>query len=330
MIIKYFNLQKELKNINYYLLYGPNTGLIEEIIDKTLKPFFSRNLYYRDEKEILANEDEFKESILNKSFFEKDKLIIINRASDKILSIIEEIIDKKPEELKIILKSENLEKKSKLRNFFEKKKNTIITPFYEDNYQTLISLAQNFIREKKIKISSQNINLIIERSKGNRINLKNELEKIAVYSLKKETINLDEILKLTNLAENYNISTLIDQCLAGNKKKTLQILNENNPSSEENILIVKIFLYKLKRLKKLKEILEINKNTESILSSYKPTIFWKDKEIIKQQLKIWTLKKLKDQIKEINELENQIKKNSQISNFTINNFIFDSLNSINN
>ena len=330
MIIKYFNLQKELKNINYYLLYGPNTGLIEEIIDKTLKPFFSKNLYYRDEKEILANEDEFKESILNKSFFEKDKLIIINRASDKILSIIEEIIDKKPEELKIILKSENLEKKSKLRNFFEKKKNTIITPFYEDNYQTLISLAQNFIREKKIKISSQNINLIIERSKGNRINLKNELEKIAVYSLKKETINLDEILKLTNLAENYNISTLIDQCLAGNKKKTLQILNENNPSSEENILIVKNFLYKLKRLKKLKEILEINKNTESILSSYKPTIFWKDKEIIKQQLKIWTLKKLKDQIKEINELENQIKKNSQISNFTINNFIFDSLNSINN
>ena len=330
MIIKYFNLQKELKNINYYLLYGPNTGLIEEIIDKTLKPFFSKNLYYRDEKEILANEDEFKESILNKSFFEKDKLIIINRASDKILNIIEEIIDKKPEELKIILKSENLEKKSKLRNFFEKKKNTIITPFYEDNYQTLISLAQNFIREKKIKISSQNINLIIERSKGNRINLKNELEKIAIYSLKKETINLDEILKLTNLAENYNISTLIDQCLAGNKKKTLQILNENNPSSEENILIVKNFLYKLKRLKKLKEILEINKNTESILSSYKPTIFWKDKEIIKQQLKIWTLKKLKDQIKEINELENQIKKNSQISNFTINNFIFDSLNSINN
>ena len=221
MIVKYFDLQKELKNINYYLLYGPNTGLIEEIIDKTLKPFFSKNIYYRDEKEILANENEFKESILNKSFFEKDKLIIINRASDKILNIIEEIIDKRPEDLKIILKSENLEKKSKLRNFFEKKKNTIITPFYEDNYQTLISLAQNFIREKKIKISSQNINLIIERSKGNRINLKNELEKIAVYSLKKETINLDEILKLTNLAENYNISTLIDQCLAGNKKKNI-------------------------------------------------------------------------------------------------------------
>ena len=123
---------------------------------------------------------------------------------------------------------------------------------------------------------------------------------------------------------------MIDQCLAGNKKKTVQILNENNPSSDDNILIVKNFLYKLKRLKKLKENLEINENVEIILSSYKPTIFWKDKEIIKQQLKIWTLKKIRAQIREINELENQIKKNSQISNLTVNNFIFDSLNTINN
>ena len=330
MIVKYFDLKKEIKkNINFYLLYGPNSGLIEETINNTLKPNFSKNLYYYDENEILSNENEFKEGILNKSFFDKDKLIIINRGTDKILDIIKEIIDKKIENLKIIIKSEILEKKSKLRNFFEKNNNTIVVPFYEDNYQSLLFLAQNFFKEKKIKISSQNINFIIERSKGKRINLKNELEKIAIYNLKKQSINLEEILKLTNLAENYNISDLIDQCLAGNKKKTVQILNENNPSSEENILIIKNFLYKLKRLKKLKENLKVNKNTEIILSSYKPTIFWKDKEIIKQQLNIWTLKKIKAKIKEINELENQIKKNSQISNLIVNNFIFNSLNTVN-
>ena len=331
MIVKYFDLKKEIKkNINFYLLYGPNSGLIEEVINNILKPNFSKNLYYHDEKEILSNENEFKEKVLNKSFFDKDKLIIINRATDKILDTIKEIIEKKIDDLKIILKSEILEKKSKLRNYFEKNKDTIIVPFYEDNYQSLLFLAQKFIKEKKIKISSQNINFIIERSKGNRINLKNELEKIFIYSLEKDSINLEEIVKLTNLAENYNISNLIDQCLAGNKKKTVQILNENNPSSDDNILIVKNFLYKLKRLKKLKENLEINENVEIILSSYKPTIFWKDKEIIKQQLKVWTLKKIRAQIREINELENQIKKNSQISNLTVNNFIFDSLNTINN
>ena len=331
MIVKYFDLKKEIKkNNNFYLLYGQNSGLIEETINNTLKPNFSKNLYSLDEKEILANENHFKEGILNKSFFDDDKLIIINRATDKILDTIKEIVEKKIDDLKIILKSEILEKKSKLRNYFEKNKDTIIVPFYEDNYQSLLFLAQKFIKEKKIKISSQNINFIIERSKGNRINLKNELEKIFIYSLEKDSINLEEIVKLTNLAENYNISNLIDHCLAGNKKKTVQILNENNPSSDDNILIVKNFLYKLKRLKKLKENLEINENVEIILSSYKPTIFWKDKEIIKQQLKVWTLKKIRAQIREINELENQIKKNSQISNLTVNNFIFDSLNTINN
>ena len=323
MIIKYFNLQKELKNINYYLLYGPNTGLIEEIIDKTLKPFFSKNLYYRDEKEILANEDEFKESILNKSFFEKDKLIIINRASDKILSIIEEIIDKKPEELKIILKSENLEKKSKLRNFFEKKKNTIITPFYEDNYQTLISLAQNFIREKKIKISSQNINLIIERSKGNRINLKNELLKIENLLITRKNIKFEDLLNITNLAENHSHSELVDNSLIGNKKKTLNIINENNFSSEDCVFILRIFLQKLKRLLKLKNQNERIQNIDKTISSFKPPIFWKEKETVKKQIEIWETNKIEDLISETSDIECTVKKNPNISVKVLTNFILD-------
>ena len=331
MIIKYFDLKKKFdENINFYLLYGLNTGLIEETINNTFKPVFSKNIFNYEENEILTNIEQFQQNIFNKSFFENDKLIIINRGSDKILSILEDVINEGVSETIIIIKSGLLEKKSKLRNFFEKNKNTFAIPFYEDNHQSLMNIAQNFFKEKKIKISSQNINFIIERAKGKRINLKNELEKIAIYCLKKQSINFEEILKLTNLAENYNISDLIDQCLVGNKKKTIQILNENNPSTEDNILIVKNFLYKLKRLKKLKESLELNKNTEIILSSYKPPIFWKDKEIIKQQLKVWTIKKIKDQIKEINELENQIKKNSQISNLTVNNFIFNSLNTANN
>ena len=191
-------------------------------------------------------------------------------------------------------------------------------------------VAQNFFKEKKIKISPQNINLIIERSKGNRISLKNELKKIESFSLKKLSIELSDILKLTNLAENYNVSELTDQCLAKNKKKTLNILNENNPSSEDNILILKTFLYKLKRLKKLKLELEIKKNTDSVISSYKPPIFWKDKDMIKQQLKIWSLSQIKSLINKTNQMELLIKKNTQISNQIINNFILERLETPNN
>ncbi len=326
MIIKHYELKNNLKGkSNFFLLYGQNSGLIEEIIDKDLKPIFSKNIFKYDETEILSNISAFKEGLFNKSFFENDKLIIINRISDKILNIIKEIYDKEDESLKFILKSGNLEKKSKLRNFFEKSKNLIIVPFYEDTHQSLLFLAQSFFKENKIKISPQNINYIIENSKGNRINLKNELEKIKNFSQKKLSIELNEINKLTNLAENYNISELTDQCLARNRKKTLNILNENNPSPEDNILILKNFLYKLKRLKKLKLELENKKNTDTVISSYKPPIFWKDKDIIKQQLKIWSLPQIKSLISKTNNMELLIKKNFQASNQIVNNFILEKL-----
>ena len=306
-------------------MYGLNSGLIEETTNNILKPNFSKNVFNYDENEILSNKNEFKESILSKSFFDKDKLIIINRASDKILNVIEEIIDKNINDLVIIIKTGILEKKSKLRKFFESNQNVIIVPFYDDNYQSLSIIAQNFFKEKKIGISTQNINYIIERAKGNRINLNNELKKIENYCQNKKSIEFNEISKLTNLSENYDISELVNQCIARNKNKTLHILNENISVFEDNILILKTFMYKLKRLKKLKIELEKKNNVEMALSSFKPPIFWKEKDIIKQQLKIWPLFQIKLFIKQINDLELLIKKNSEISNRIINNFILEKL-----
>ena len=331
MIIKYYELKKNLnKKIKFYLLYGNNRGLINEAIENVFKPNFSKNVINYDENEILNNDQIFYETVKNKSFFENDKLIIINRASDKILKIIENIIDDNIDDLTIILTSGILEKKSKIRSFFEKKKNIVIVPFYEDNHQTMLTLAQNYFRNKNINISQQNINLIIERSKGDRINLKNELEKIDSFILDKKKIETDQILKLTNLAENYNIAELVDNCLARNEKKTLTILNENYNSSEENILIIKTFLYKLKRLKKLQINLRTVKNIETVLASFKPSIFWKEKDTIKNHLKIWSLEQIQNLIIYVNDLEILIKKNPQISNHIINDFILEKVQNANN
>ena len=222
--------------------------------------------------------------------------------------MVKDIIEKKDSDLKIVLKTNILEKKSKLRNFFEKSKNLIIVPFYEDNYQTLLHLTQNFFKENKIKISTQNINYILGKTKGNRINLKNELEKIKNFSQNRSSIELNDLVKITNSAENYKISELTDQCLARNRNKTINILNENISTADDNILILKSFLYKLKRLKQLKEEMENKKNHDQVLSSYKPPIFWKDKDIIKKQLNILSLNDIKIFKKKVNELELVIKK----------------------
>jgi len=331
MIIKSYELETfKIQNIDYFLFYGPNTGLIEEIINKVFKPIFTKNIINYDEGELLDNIHSFKEMVFNKSFFDDKKFIIINRASNKILNIIQELIDSKITDLKIIIKAGTLEKKSKLRDYFEKHKSTVITAFYEDNYRSLQSMVQKIFKEKKINISNEIINLIIERSKGNRINITNEIQKILSYTKSNNKINLEDVLKLTNLVENYSISELVDQNLVKNKKRTINILNENNLNSDENILIIRTFLNKLKRLKKIKIDLNKNKNIDQVLSSSRPLIFWKDKDIIKQQLNKYSLSDIKLLIKKVDNLELIIKKNNQISDQILNNFILENLISTNN
>ena len=330
MIVKFYELKKNLKENKFFLLYGANKGLIEETVENNLKPLLSKNVYNYEENEVINDLENFKEKIFNKSLFESEKLIIINRVSEKILSIVKEIMDVKIQDFSLILISGILEKKSKLRNFFEKDKSSIIVPFYEDNTQTLSTIAQKFLNEKKIKISQENINLIIERSKGDRINLKNELEKIENFYNRKKKISNEDIIKLTNLAENYSISELIDNCLIKNKKKTLNIINENNFSTEDNILVLRTFLFKLKRLRKLFLNMKNTNNVENVISSYKPPIFWKEKEIIKQQLEIWSYEKIQHLIINVNELELLAKKNPQISHNLINNFILENTQKISN
>ena len=257
MILKSFELNKiKLENCNFYLFYGDNEGFKEEIIKNFFEKQYQGNVYRYDEKEVLDNVDSFYNSILTKSFFDNKKLIIINRVSDKIRVIVEELIEKKTEDIQFILNSKNLEKKSILRKFFEKEKSIICVPFYGDNNQTLNSIVSQFFRNKKIPISQQLINVLTERSRGDRKNLNNELQKIENYSLNKKTLNLQEIIKLSNLADNYSASELIDHSLAKNTRKTVAIFNENNYSDEDNIIIIRTLLAKLKRLLKIHELID--------------------------------------------------------------------------
>ena len=331
MIIKSFELNKiNVKSSNFYLFYGENEGYKNEAIEKIFNINISKNIYRYEEKEILDNFESFFESIQSKSFFEKEKLIIISRVSDKIKNIIEEIIEKNIEDIKIVLNSGILEKKSKLRSLFEKNKNTICVPFYADSNQTLSKIINNFFREKKIIVSQEKINLLIDRCRGNRQNLRNELDKIDSFVKNKKNINIDQIMKLTNLAENYNVSELIDSYLAANFKKTINILNENNFSIEDCMLITRTLLVKSKRLYKLLLEINNNKSIEEAISSFNPPIFWKDKETVKQQIKNWSLNRAENLIYKTNELELLIKKNSNNSINILSDFIINQPNRISN
>ena len=203
-------------------------------------------------------------------------------------------------------------------------------PFYEDNNQTLNSIISQFFRNKKIPISQQLINILVERSRGDRKNLNNELAKIESFALNKKGISIQEITRLTNLADNYGASELVDNCLAKNTRKTVTILNENNYSDEDNIIIIRTLLAKLKRLTKIHELVREKNNIEKAISSFKPPIFWKDKTIVTQQLKAWRKNELEILIYKTNEVELLIKKNSTIAKNILSDFIINNSRKTNN
>ena len=322
MIIKFFETNKvNIENTKKILLHGKNEGLKNEVIENFLNK--RENVYNYEEKEILADKNNFLENMLSKSLFEKEKIIIIKRASEKIYNLINEINEKNIEGITIIINSENLDKKSKLRIFFEKSKKYVCVAFYPDNDQTLSKLSYNFLRDKKISISPSDINIIVNKCNGDRENLMNELNKIYYFAKNGKKVTTEDILKLTNLVENHSISELIDNCLAKNKKKIVSILNENNFNNEDCVLITRTFLNKSKRILKLTQEYSTNKNIDIVLSSAKPPIFWKDKEITKQQIYKWSPNDIKNLIFKLNELELQAKKNINNAVNLITDFILD-------
>ncbi len=324
MIIKSFEINKKKKfdNQHYFLVYGENEGLKSEII-KILKENFLGNIETVDESQILNNTDLFYERLLNKSLFEKEKTIIINRCTEKIYDFIEEIIEKNIPDIKIILNANILEKKSKLRNLFEKSKKLVAIPTYKDNSLTLAEITKKFFYNYKISISQETINLLVSRCNGDRGYLKLELEKILIYMQNRRNISLEEIYKLTNLSENFSINELVDNSLSKNIQKTSEIINESNYKSEDGVLILRTFLQKAKRLLSLYEKQAKSESIDSLINNHKPPIFWKDKPIVKKQLENWSKSKVRDLIININKTELFFKKNNSSGLMTIFNFIYE-------
>ncbi len=331
MIKKNYELDKiDFKKNNILLFYGINEGLKNEYIKNIVKKTsYTRVNYF--EAEIFDDLNVFFESIITKSFFENKKILIIKKSTEKIKSVIETIIEKKLEDIIVIIDSDELTKKSKLRVFFEKDEELICSAFYPDDYQSLSKITEKFFVQKNISVSRDIINLIVERANGSRMHLNYELNKIENFALNEKKIDYSDIQKLTNLGSNYNISELVDQCLAKNKNKLIKIINENNFSNDETIIIIRTFLTKTKRLYLIRKEIDKKKiDLEKAISNFKPPIFWKDKNLVKTQIKLWSKESIQNLLVEITDTELLIKKNINNSINILLNFMHSQSSSVSN
>ena len=327
MIIKSYEVQKNKSNLskyNFFLLYGENLGLKKDIrkFIKTGIEQGSNNaeILFLYEDEILDDEENYYNLIYTGSLFSNKKIITIYEATDKIIKKISDIYDKYPENVFLIIFSGILEKRSKLRNFFEANKKAICIPCYLDSEKDLEVIAQLELKKNNIMLSQEAINLLIEKSNSDRNNLRNEIGKIHSYSLNKKKLELNDIKSLLNFSGDYKSDIFINECLCGNINQYKKIISEFYVNTINQILLLRILSNKIQRLLKIKAEESKSNNVDNLISKVKPAIFWQEKSLVKKQLSIWSLNDLKKIIGEINDTELLCKKNPQISKIIFFNF----------
>ena len=318
MLIKSYEiLKKDLNLLNSFLIYGENTGLKQDIVKSVIELKEKKDIKYKqfkfEEEEIIKNQNDFFNLIFSGSLFDKKKVIFVNRTTDRLFNLISEISKKDIKDILIFFEADQLEKKSKIRNLFEKDNNLVCIACYQDNNFDLIKIINDEIKQTKIKLSTESINLLIERASGDRNNLRNEVNKLKSFALDKQMVSYDQVKELTNMVGNYQNDYIVNICLNGDKKKLNKILRENNFSFEDFLILLKIFSKKIHRLLKIKIFGRLEKNLDQIFNQIRPPIFWKEKEDVKKQVRLWNEKKLNLIIKKINEIELNCKKNHELA-----------------
>tara|TARA_B100001093_G_C26766209_1_gene988001 strand:+ start:310 stop:1308 length:999 start_codon:yes stop_codon:yes gene_type:complete len=311
LILKSYIIEQNNKVLNDYnsiLLYGENKGLIDDLknIIKKINPSYEIINFFQEDlngkEKILLNE------INNTSLFSENKLIILHETSDKIFSQLEAIFAEPISNLKIVVLSNLLDKKSKMRNMYEKDKNLAVIPCYADNERSLSFYVNKRLRE--VKGANQEItNLIINNSNYDRKTISNELNKIESYSSKKP-INYNVVEELINIKSDTNFSEIRDASLVGDKKKVNKLLGEVEFRNEDLFF----YLNSLNnRVLRLYEIFSLNENINDLeltLETLKPKVFWKDKPKLTEQLKKWNAIRLQKVLKKVSKLELDFKTNN--------------------
>jgi len=296
-----FDLEKE----RFFLIYGENQDLINELNGVLIKKFGEKKFKNFYQQDLVDNIEILMNYINTENLFEETNLILIKQCSDQIVRIIENIKNINLKK-KIILNAGVLFKNSKLIKYFNEK-NHIMIACYEDNKIDLRKYLENKLKEKKIKLQNNQIESIIFFSNNNRSKITDIIEKLEVLQLTNKPVNNEIIENLIEKKLDFKLVDIMQRTTFD--VNALEILSSKDSNPVETVINLKNFLLKILK------ILEQNKdqNVDYAVDNYKPAIFWKDKDKIKKTLKYWKIADLNKLLIKLNNLETSYKKLSDIS-----------------
>lgn len=312
MILKSYIIEQNINSLAQYkmiLFYGENQGIKKEFKDNLKTIHKNKEVLNLFQEEIIKAKDFLINEISSQSLFGEKKLIFINEANDKILNILEELNEYIQED-RIFLFGDVLDKKSKLRSYFEKSKEHASVACYQDNEIGLKKIISNKLAGYS-GIDNQTINLIIQSSGLDRGKIYNEIEKIK-NCFKEKKIEIEKLKNLLNLKTNDDFSQLKDEAIKGNKFNTNKLLSETIFQTENSVYYLNSINQRINKLNDIENLKHKEKSLDTIINQLKPPVFWKDKPILIEQSKKWNKKRLQEILKKTYNAEIELKSNSMI------------------
>ena len=306
LLEKNYSLIEKTKSI---LFYGENLGL-----KKFFKKFIIENnknskavSFLQDE--ILSNTNLLFNELNNLSLFEDKKIIFIDNVNDKILKVLEEHLDGVPN-FQLFIFGQILDKKSKLRSYYEKSNIYGLVPCYEDSVITIQKIIQDELKNYQ-GVSSVNINIILEACGNDRVKVYNEIDKIKSFFEDKK-ITTNNLSRLLNSPRVDDFNELKDVVIKGNKHETNKLLTSTIIDQDRAVYYLSLIN---QRFYKIIDIIKAKRERSIIetVNNIKPPVFWKDKQNIVDQVKMWNLKKIQIILKKIFDLEIILKSSSNIN-----------------
>ena len=318
MILKSYLVENNTNSLKSYictLFYGENNGLKIDFKNKIKYENKESEVINLFEEDLLNNKNILLSEVNNLSLFTSKKIIFLHELSDKVFNTVENILNKRNEDVQVYIFSKILDKKSKLRALFEKKKELAAIPCYQDNERTLHQYISNKLKNLK-GVTPEIINFIMKNSYLDRGIINGEIEKIKTYFTNNH-IERNEIESLLNIKDDESFEKIRDATLLGDKLNVNKLIGEIRFQSEENFYYLNQLYIRFSKLLEIQDFNESVKDYEVTLEQIKPRIFWKDKPALLRQLKIWDIQGIQLAINDISKIEILMKRNSQINNGTL-------------
>ncbi|MGY8985081.1 MAG: DNA polymerase III subunit delta [Sphingomonadales bacterium] len=284
------------------LIYGPDEGLVRErahriskqVVEDLSDPF---NVVRPSLSQVIEEPSILLDELLSLSMVGGRRLVRLDGAEDKAYQGLEQAlsgIPKDGEKNLLVVTAGNLKPSSKIRKLFEGLEIAVTIACYADSSKDVEELIIEVLGANNLKADPQAISFLLNNLGSDRLISRSELEKIVLYAGDRidRVIKLEDVITLIGDSATLTLNDIASATTGGDLKRLDQLLERAQSQGENAIAIIRALSRRLQQFHLVKGLIEAGQPIDSAIGKLRPPLFFKEKDIFRNQLFLWSSQKL--------------------------------------